>query len=219
MIRIILADNQAIFRTGTARVLEAQEDFCLLNQCDNPSQLEELLAGTRNSLLLLAESLGADMDRVLAACTANGNQLVLMTETTTQPQPHILRRIDGLLTRHTSADELLACMRRVGSGERSVCSENKASTDTVGQQILDVLTPRELQIVGFIVQGWKNRQISEELRTKEQVVKNYLRSIYDKTGSSDRLELALFTLHHSVLATAAAKAAETARSTVRPPAA
>jgi hypothetical protein len=43
------------------------------------------------------------------------------------------------------------------------------------------------------------------LKTTEQVIKNYLRSIYDKTGVGDRLELALFTIHHRVLAQAAAE--------------
>jgi len=58
------------------------------------------------------------------------------------------------------------------------------------------------------VQGCKNKEIAIRLGTTEQVIKNYLRSIYDKTGVSDRLELALFTLHHHVLADAAAKAVE-----------
>jgi DNA-binding NarL/FixJ family response regulator len=62
-----------------------------------------------------------------------------------------------------------------------------------------------MQIVALIVQGCKNKDIAIQLGTKEQVIKNYLRSIYDKTGVSDRLELALFTLHHRVLAEAAAK--------------
>ena len=70
----------------------------------------------------------------------------------------------------------------------------------------DRLTPKELQIVALIVQGCKNKDIALQLGTKEQVIKNYLRSIYDKTGVSDRLELALFTIHHHVLAEAAAKA-------------
>jgi DNA-binding NarL/FixJ family response regulator len=54
-------------------------------------------------------------------------------------------------------------------------------------------------------QGCKNREIATRLKTTEQVIKNYLRSIYDKTGVSDRLELALFTIHHRVLAQAAAE--------------
>ena len=75
--------------------------------------------------------------------------------------------------------------------------------DSVGARVRDRLTPKEMQIVALIVQGCKNKDIARQLGTKEQVIKNYLRSIYDKIGVSDRLELALFTLHHKLLAEAA----------------
>ena len=52
--------------------------------------------------------------------------------------------------------------------------------------------------------------------TTEQVIKNYLRNVYDKIGVSDRLELALFTIHHRILAEAAAATAAT--MTAAPPA-
>jgi DNA-binding NarL/FixJ family response regulator len=78
--------------------------------------------------------------------------------------------------------------------------------DSAGARVRDRLTPKEIQIVSLIVQGCKNKQIALQLGTKEQVIKNYLRSIYDKTGVSDRLELALFTIHHRALAEAAARA-------------
>ena len=77
--------------------------------------------------------------------------------------------------------------------------------DMVGIRVRDRLTPKEMRIVALIVQGCKNREIASRLKTTEQVIKNYLRSIYDKTGVSDRLELALFTIHHRVLAEAAAE--------------
>jgi DNA-binding NarL/FixJ family response regulator len=77
--------------------------------------------------------------------------------------------------------------------------------DLVGTRVRDRLTPKEMRIVALIVQGCKNREIAMRLKTTEQVIKNYLRSIYDKTGVSDRLELALFTIHHRVLAQAAAE--------------
>jgi FixJ family two-component response regulator len=63
-----------------------------------------------------------------------------------------------------------------------------------------------MKIVALIVQGCKNKEIAQRLGTTEQVIKNYLRSVYDKTGVSDRLELALFTIHHKILAAAAAEA-------------
>jgi DNA-binding NarL/FixJ family response regulator len=77
--------------------------------------------------------------------------------------------------------------------------------DMVGTRVRDRLTPKEMRIVALIVQGCKNREIATRLKTTEQVIKNYLRSIYDKTGVGDRLELALFTIHHRVLAQAAAE--------------
>jgi hypothetical protein len=55
-------------------------------------------------------------------------------------------------------------------------------------------------VEALIAHGGMNREIASRLKVPEQVIKNYLRSIYDKTGVSDRPELALFTLHHRVLA-------------------
>jgi DNA-binding NarL/FixJ family response regulator len=80
--------------------------------------------------------------------------------------------------------------------------------------VLQRLTPKELQIVALVAEGCKNKDIATQLGTKEQVVKNYLCSIYDKTGVSDRLELALFTIHHRALAEAVenVRATKTART-------
>jgi DNA-binding NarL/FixJ family response regulator len=61
-----------------------------------------------------------------------------------------------------------------------------------------------LKIEALIVQGYKNKDIAVRLGTTEQVIKNYLRNVYDKIGVSDRLELALFTIHHRILLEAAA---------------
>jgi DNA-binding CsgD family transcriptional regulator len=76
--------------------------------------------------------------------------------------------------------------------------------DMVGLRVRDRLTPKELRIVALIVQGYKNKEIATQLGTTEQVIKNYLRNVYDKIGVSDRLELALFTIHHRILNEAAA---------------
>jgi two-component system, NarL family, nitrate/nitrite response regulator NarL len=62
-----------------------------------------------------------------------------------------------------------------------------------------VLSPKELTIIGCITRGMRNKEIASQVGTTEQVVKNYLRKIYDKLGVSDRLELALYCLHHQIL--------------------
>ena len=204
--RVLLADNQAIFRAGIARVLAGESDITVLGQCGTAEALRDLIDSAQGCVLVLAESLGAEMDTLLLAAHAAGTRVVLITETASHPAVSVTRRIDGLLTRQTSAADLLSCVRRVQNGERVL--QTAGTQDSVGDRMRDLLSARELQIVGLVVQGLKNRRIAEEIGTSEQVVKNYLRTIYDKTGSSDRLELALFTLHHRPLAEAAARAAQ-----------
>ena len=82
--------------------------------------------------------------------------------------------------------------------------------DMVGLRVRDRLSAKELRIVALIVQGYKNKEIASQLGTTEQVIKNYLRNVYDKIGVSDRLELALFTIHHRILNEAAAATAAAA---------
>jgi DNA-binding NarL/FixJ family response regulator len=50
-------------------------------------------------------------------------------------------------------------------------------------------------VISYLMQGWRNREISTHLSISEQTVKNHLRTIYDKVGVSDRLELVLYAIH------------------------
>ncbi len=62
-----------------------------------------------------------------------------------------------------------------------------------------MLTPRELQVVAAIVEGASNRDIGQQFNLSEQTVKNHLSHIFDKLGVSNRLELALYAVHHKLL--------------------
>ena len=103
---------------------------------------------------------------------------------------------------------LVDCVRKVARGETWVqdvaVPSELTENDMVGLRVRDRLTAKELRIVALIVQGYKNKEIATQLGTTEQVIKNYLRNVYDKIGVSDRLELALFTIHHRILNEAAA---------------
>jgi DNA-binding NarL/FixJ family response regulator len=211
MNRIILADNQAIFRAGAARVLALEEDMRIVAQCEDLTRLSHAIDANRKAIVLLSASMQLDVRAVIARAQAVGSRTILVAENGAELVDDLVRALDGVLFRNVPGVDLIDCIRRVGSGQRCVQHSNVTSIlaqDTVGARVKDRLTPKEMQIVALITQGCKNRQIAEQLNTKEQVIKNYLRSIYDKTGVSDRLELALFTIHHRVLAEAAARASD-----------
>jgi DNA-binding NarL/FixJ family response regulator len=211
MNRLILADNQAIFRSGAARVLAIEDDMRIVAQCEDAAKLLAAIDNFRGAILLFTTSMVVDIELVLARAHATGSRAVLVTENTEELPGDIAAQLDGIVCRNISGTDLVDCLRRVARGQRYVHHSNitmMTTADSVGQRVRDRLTPKEMQIVALIVQGCKNKDIAAQLNTKEQVIKNYLRGIYDKTGVSDRLELALFTLHHRILADAAAKAGD-----------
>ncbi len=208
MNRIILADNQAIFRTGAARVLALEDDIRIVAQCEDAEKLDGAIEGLRGAILLVASSMRVEIKGLLLRARAAGSRVILVIENSEQVAAEIAVLLDGIVCRSIAGADLLECIRSVGAGQRYVQRSNVTSMQAadVGARVRDRLTPKEMQIVALIVQGCKNKEIALQLGTKEQVIKNYLRAIYDKTGVSDRLELALFTIHHRVLAEAAAKA-------------
>jgi DNA-binding NarL/FixJ family response regulator len=62
-----------------------------------------------------------------------------------------------------------------------------------------LLSDREMKIVQLVAQGFQNKEIGKELFISENTVKNHLRNIFDKLGVSDRLELALYAIHHCLI--------------------
>jgi DNA-binding NarL/FixJ family response regulator len=209
MNRLILADNQAIFRAGAARVLALEDDMRIAAQCEDAAKLFTAIDTLRGSILLVSSSLRLDLKDLLARARSAASRIIFVTENTEQVAEDIAGLFDGVLCRSVPGSVLVDCVRRVAQGQHFVQRSNVTTmqtADSVGTRVRDRLTPKEMQIVALIVQGCKNKDIAMQLGTKEQVIKNYLRSIYDKTGVSDRLELALFTIHHRALAEAAAKA-------------
>ncbi len=209
MNRLILADNQAIFRAGAARVLALEDDMRIAAQCEDAAKLFAAIDAQRGSVLLVSSSLRLDATSLLARTRSAGSRIILVAENTEQVAEDMALLFDGVLCRSVPGTVLVDCVRRVAQGQHFVQRSNVTTmqaADSVGARVRDRLTPKEMQIVALIVQGCKNKDIAMQLGTKEQVIKNYLRSIYDKTGVSDRLELALFTIHHRALAEAAAKA-------------
>ncbi|MEO6806233.1 MAG: response regulator transcription factor [Edaphobacter sp.] len=209
MNRLILADNQAIFRAGAARVLALEDDMRIVAQCEDGEKLFAAIDALRGSVLLVSSSMKLDLKELLGRARSAGCRAILVAENTEPVAEELVALFDGVLCRNVQGSVLVDCVRRVVQGQHFVQRSNittMQATDTVGSRARDRLTPKEMQIVALIVQGCKNKDIAAQLGTKEQVIKNYLRSIYDKTGVSDRLELALFTIHHRALAEAAAKA-------------
>lgn len=185
-----------------------EDDFRIIAQCPDSDRTYQAIDAFRGVVLIFAATLKTDLTLLIERTASAGSRSIVILENSDSPQPFLPAGIEGLVYRNVSGPALLDCARRVAGGERfqqqAAGSSELLEEDAVGARVRDRLTSKEMKIVALIVQGCKNKEIAIRLGTTEQVVKNYLRSIYDKTGVSDRLELALFTIHHKMLAEAAA---------------
>ncbi|HYG99093.1 MAG TPA: response regulator transcription factor [Terriglobales bacterium] len=222
MLKLILADNQAIFRAGMAKVLAVEDDLRIVAQAQTPEQMMMALEKFRAALLICSAGFPPDLREVIEAANRAHTRLLIVAENGEESSKYLSAGAHGVVYRNVAGPALVDCVRKVANGiswtqDQSIPREI-SDNDMVGARVRDRLTPKELRIVALIVQGYKNKEIAQQLGTTEQVIKNYLRNVYDKIGVSDRLELALFTIHHRILAEAAAATAATAVPQGTPPA-
>jgi len=215
-IRVIVADTQAIFRAGLRKIFALEDDIRVVGQAET---LPQTLAAVKKFLadvLIFEAALAPNSAEAASELLRQAPALKLVVVT---PEPNeemtleLFRRgAHGIVSREVEPELLVDCLRKVASGETWLDQKGTqwvlAAYRTHGVRPANArskvqLTPKEALIVSCVTQGMKNKEIAVRVGTTEQVVKNYLRKVYDKLGVADRLELALFCLHNRVTENAA----------------
>lgn len=220
MKRVILADSQELFRAGVARTIAQWDEFRIVAQGSDPERLLNIIPKFPGCIVIVAASLGVDPERFKACLAESGSRGVVIAESGMSVRP-FAETFHGVVSRHIAPGALIECLRQVAEGNRwvstALAGKEVQAEDPVGIRVRARLTKKEMNIAALLVQGCKNREIAYRLNTTEQVIKNYLRSVYDKTGVGDRLELVLFILHHKQLAIAIDESLEESERQVRMP--
>jgi DNA-binding NarL/FixJ family response regulator len=205
-IRIILGDNQVLYRAGVAEALSILDGIAIVARCADLSQLLEAIDRNRRAIIIAASTLRPDWSRLRETISSSQSRLIVVAENVESSVQFITKGADGVIFRDSTIPILRDCVQHVAAGRRLEPPSPQIDldqADIVGTNVRDRLTPRELEVLSLLVQGWRNKEIATRLNTTEQVIKNYLRAVFDKAGVSDRYELALFTVHHRPLATIA----------------
>jgi DNA-binding NarL/FixJ family response regulator len=212
-IRIILADSEAIFRVGMAKILAAENDLEVVAQTEGLPQTLNAVAAIAADIILFETGLSptpAEAVSEVARRAPPEAKLVLVTQRAGEEETvdYLRRGVQGILTRAISPDLLVRCVRKVAAGETWLDKQSvnwviqayrtQALQGTAPRQQLR-LSEKEMLIISGVTQGLKNKDIAREVGTTEQVVKNYLRKVYDKLQVADRLELALYSMNHRLL--------------------
>ncbi len=211
-VRVILADGQAIFRVGMSKVFAAEPDIHVIAQADSMTNLRSTLKQHPADVLLLDWNiLGGHTEFVPELLKAGPAPVKMIVQGAIADETRMIELyrngVRGTISRAISPDLLLRCVRKVAAGETWIDNQSLTllieayrlqATQGITTKAAPRLSPKEISIITYISQGKRNKEIAHHIGTSEQVVKNYLRKIYDKLGVSDRLELALYSLHHDL---------------------
>src|SRR5271169_418420 len=211
-VRVIVADTQAIFRAGLRKVFALEDDIRVVGQAETLAQTQSALAKFSTDVLILEAALTPNPVDAVAEILRQNPKLRLVVVTPGADEELTLdlfrRGAHGIVSREVEPELLVECLRKVVAGDswldpqgvRWVMEAYRNQTNRpAGARPKVQLTPKETLIVSCVTQGMKNKEIALRVGTTEQVVKNYLRKVYDKLGVADRLELALYCLNHHVV--------------------
>jgi DNA-binding NarL/FixJ family response regulator len=211
-VRIILADSQAIYRVGIRKVFALEDDLRVVAQADSLENLRAAIERFPTDIVLLEGSLLSGTANVIPDLLRIAPDVRLIVQAVSADESHTVelyrRGVRGIISRSISPDLLVRCVRRIAAGETWIDNQSinwvieayrAQAAALVSPQNQPRLSPKEMSIITCITQGKRNKEIAFQLGTTEQVIKNYLRKIYDKLGVSDRLELALYCLHNKII--------------------
>lgn len=211
-VRIILADSQAIYRVGIRKVFALEDDLRVVAQADSIENLRAAVERYPSDIVLLEGNLLSGTANVIPDLLRIAPDIKLIVQAVSADENHTVelyrRGVRGIISRSISPDLLVRCVRRIAAGETWIDNQSvnwvieayrAQAAALVSPRSQPRLSPKEMAIITCITQGKRNKEIAFQLGTTEQVIKNYLRKIYDKLGVSDRLELALYCLHNKII--------------------
>ncbi|HEX5423953.1 MAG TPA: response regulator transcription factor [Candidatus Acidoferrales bacterium] len=211
-IRILVADDHAIFRDGLRKLLEGSDDTQIVGEASNGVECTKMLPKLKPDILLLDLRM-PEKDGLAVLEEVNFESLPtrVIVLTAAEDDRDVVRAMRlgarGVVLKQSASDLLLKSIHKVYDGEiwldnrmtAEVIDAFKKSAEAGIRREKPLLSDREKEIVQLVAQGFRNREIGEKLFISEQTVKNHLHNIFDKLGVSDRLELALYAIHHRLI--------------------
>jgi DNA-binding NarL/FixJ family response regulator len=214
-IRILMADDHPVVRIGVRNMLQADENLEVVGEAgDGDEAITQTLELLPDVLLLdlhMPRLPGLEATRSIMSGSPSVKIILLTSTISTQQIIEALQiGARGIVLKDALADHLTTAIRAVASGDywiggRRVVNLVGALHELMQQAAVPErktfgLTPREMEVVGCIVEGCSNRDIARQFSLSEETVKRHLSNIFDKTGVSTRLELAMFAIAHQLVA-------------------
>jgi DNA-binding NarL/FixJ family response regulator len=215
VIRVLLADDQALVRAGFRMLIEAQPDMEVVGEADDGRSALEALAVTRADVVLMDVRMphldGVEATRRLLAGGGDAPKVIVLT--TFDLDEHVFGALRagaaGFLLKDASRERLLEGIRTVHSGDALLSPSitrrliehvaARAAPSAPPDALLSELTPREREMLVLVARGLSNGAIAARLVISEATVKSHVTAVLSKLGLRDRVQAVVFAYEHGIV--------------------
>lgn len=202
MIRVLIADDDAIIREGLRMIIETQSDMQFLGAVCTGKEALEACREQKPDVVLLDIRMPV-MDGIEAAKLILEERLAIPLLLTTFDEPELIIRslqagIKGYILKNSPAERILSAIHVIFAGGTVFQADvldfirGRVSGSLSGSKFFEMLlSPRELEIVKLIAEGLSNKEIGETLYLTNGTVRNHISTILEKTGLEHRTQIAV----------------------------
>jgi two-component system response regulator NreC len=216
-IRVLIADDHAVVRTGLRALIDRAPDMQTIGEAINGEEALHLASELCPDVVLLDISMpgpgGIEATKQLKEALPAVHVLILTVHKDEKLlQEAIKAGASGYITKNALEPELINAIRAVWRGDLYVhptmtraLLRGLASTDgpssPAGEEQVDPLTPREIEVLRLIAQGYTNRQAADEMGISVRTIETHRANIMGKLNTSGRVELVRYAMEHGLLET------------------
>jgi DNA-binding NarL/FixJ family response regulator len=208
--RVLLVDDQTLFRTGLARLLGEDGRIEIVGQAADGAEAVKQAAKLKPDVVLMDLKMpnvdGIEATRQIIAADPEVRVLIL---TTFETDNHVIQALkagaSGYVLKDSLAEAIVSSIQAVASGERVMASavanrvlEMLSGTSTP-KEFYDGLTVREVEILRLLATGMANKQIAFRLKISEKTVRNHVSNMYEKLGIYDRSQAVLYAVRKGLV--------------------
>jgi DNA-binding NarL/FixJ family response regulator len=208
--RVLIADDQTLFRSGLAKLLDTDERIQVIGQAANGEEAVQMVARLHPDVVLMDLKMplldGVEATRKIAANHPDVRVLIL---TTFDAENHFIQALKagarGYVLKDSEPEAIVSAILAVVSGESVMATPvaNKVLEMLTGnvtpKEFYDGLTPREIEILRLLAAGMANKQIAYKLKISEKTVRNHVSNTYEKLGIYDRSQAVLYAVRKGLV--------------------
>jgi DNA-binding NarL/FixJ family response regulator len=213
-IRVVVVDDQELFRRGLIMLVAAEEDIEVVGEASDGDEAAELAASTVPDVVLMDVRMpkrsGIEACRTIKQ-VAPSAKIIMLTVSDEEGDLYdaIKNGASGYLLKDASIDQVAQAIRVVADGQSLISPSMAAklleefkTISSVGSKpdvIMPKLTDRELEVLNLVARGLNNREIARDLYISENTVKNHVRNILEKLQLHSRMEAVMYAVREKLL--------------------